>query len=140
MLQYACAWLKSLFSPQPVRLAITRRYCDANGNYIGELYMGRENKATNVMEYSMIGVSLDSMPADYAGGPMGELLDTRYNFLAFMPKNTIRVGALDPSDNDRVRRMVAELPRRDMSVMVRNSFIPDLKPFGQVAKELDRPC
>jgi hypothetical protein len=114
-------YILGLLKAKPVRLAIVRRYADANGNYVGELYM--EQEQNSISSYRMIGASLDSMPLSYVGGEMGELLDTRHDFLAYMPKYTVRVGALDPRDNDRIRQMVAKLPRRNMTLVVQNRFI-----------------
>ena len=118
----------SLLSPQPVRLAIVRRYQDANGNYVGELYMEQtiSRKHDTLSGYTMIGASLDSLPLD-ALNPSDDAgswrLDTVNDFLAAMTPRTIRVGALDPRDNDEVRRLVAKLPRRKMSLVIQNRFI-----------------
>ena len=115
-------WLQSLFKVKPVRLAIVRRYEDANGNYVGELYLEQEQKG--VFSYRMIGASLDSMPFEVGTlHGMASWLDTHNDFLAYMPENRIRVGALDPKDNDAVRLMVAKLPKRNMSLTVQNGFI-----------------
>jgi len=112
-----------------VRLAIVRKYADANGNYIGELYIEREHKG--ISGYDMIGVSLDSMPLGTVA-PVGWTLDTRNDFLApMLVPNVIRVGALEPSDNDGVRRMMGKLPRRCMTLVVQNRFIQDILSGGQ---------
>lgn len=117
-----CIWLYlvSLVSPRHVRLAIVRRYADANGNYVGELYMDNGHGS-----YGMIGASLDSLELNADGLTLhaGEMLDTRNDFLAFMPMRSVRVGALDPVDNDNVRRMIADLPRRNMTMIIHNGFI-----------------
>ena len=114
-------WLRSLLAPRSVRLAIVRRYCDANGNYIGELYLEEAGM------YGMVGVSLDSLPLDTLGErhwfDVGGYLDTGNDFLAPMTPLTVRVGAIDPRDNDTVRAMVARLPRRNMTLVVQNRFI-----------------
>lgn len=120
------AFLSGLFSSEPVLMAIARRYTDANGNYIGELYMHEHSAPT----YRMIGVSLDSLPLDIMD-PMTHTdyersnfsLDTGHDFLAPMPPNTVRVGSLDPVENDAVRARVARLPRRKMLLTVQNRFI-----------------
>jgi len=112
-------FIRGLFSRKPVRLAIVRRYQDANGNYVGELYMETEK-----LGYGMIGVSLDSMPLEVGTlHNMSSWLDTYNDFLAYMPENRIRVGSLDPADNDSVRCMVAGLPRKGMTLTVQNGFI-----------------
>ncbi len=126
MIYRLLGFLRSLFSHRPVRLAIVRRYQDANGSYVGELYM--EQTVKNVTSYNMVGVSLDSMPFGAGMGGSTSLLvrdrlDTANDFLAHMPPNTVRVGALDPRDNDAVRRMVSDLPRRNMTLAVQNCFI-----------------
>ena len=131
MIDYIFDWLSlvyhsfaGLFSRAPVRLAIVRRYQDANGNYIGELYMEREHKG--ISGYDMIGVSLDSMPLGVAGNEtmIDWTLDTRNDFLVPLTiGNVVRVGAQEPKDNDNVRRMIARLPRKRMSLIVQNRFI-----------------
>lgn len=118
------AWLRALFTRKPVRLAIVRRYCDANGSYIGELYIEREHG--NGKAYCMIGASLDSFPLDAGDIWPNELryaIDTDHDFLVPMPPNRVRVGALEPRDNDKVRKMAARLPRGRMSVTIQNRFI-----------------
>jgi hypothetical protein len=122
-------YILGLLKAKPVRLAIVRRYCDANGSFVGELYL--EQEQSGVSSYRMIGASLDTLPLDMGSrnsinGYFSELdkwLDTTNDFLVPMPLNTLRVGALDPKDNDRVRRMVARLPRRSMTLVVQNRFI-----------------
>jgi hypothetical protein len=121
-------WLRNLFSRKPVRLAIVRRYADANGSYVGELYMDQavRRKHDTFTGYAMIGVSLDTLPLDWVDDPAtwcGFTLDTMNDFLAPMTLYTVRVGALDPQDNDNVRKMVARLPRRNMTLVIQNRFI-----------------
>ena len=108
-----------LFDFSPVHLAIVRRYQDANGHNVGELYLELPDKHG----YRMVGVSLDSLPLDYTGGKLCKL-DTSRDFLALpMPRNTVRVGAVDPDNNDFIRDYVAGLPRWNRSLMVQNRFI-----------------
>jgi len=75
--------------------------------------------------YEMIGMSLDTLPLKWQDSCewMPFILDTRQDFLALMPLHTIRIGALDPKDNDRVRRMISKLPRKNMMLVVQNRFI-----------------
>jgi hypothetical protein len=118
-------FLRSLVYRAPVHLAIVRRYQDANGNYVGELY--REQTRNGISSYGMVGCSLDSLPFD-AFNPSVDAcsytLDTDRDFLALpMPPRHIRVGAFDPKDNDAVRRMIGSLPRRRMTVVIQNRFI-----------------
>lgn len=124
MLRRVWDYLRSLWSPRPVRLAIVRRYEDANGNYVGELYMD-----TDKLGYGMIGASLDSLELNADGLTLhaGELLDTRHDFLTYMPAHTVRVGALDPADNNNVRRTIASLPKGNMTLVIRNGFINELR-------------
>jgi hypothetical protein len=119
MLRQLWAALRRLIDFSPVRLAIVRRYQDANGHNVGELYLELPDKHG----YRMVGVSLDSLPLDYTGGKLWKL-DTSRDFLALpMPRNTVRVGAADPENNDFIRDYVAGLPRWNMSLMVQNRFI-----------------
>ena len=113
-------WLRSLFAPRPARLAIVRRYCDANGSYVGELYL--EGEFAGVSAYRMVGVSLDTLPLDIKTSELFDL-DTRRDFLAPMTRHCVRVGAIDPRENDAVRAMVAKLPRHGMRLDIRNGFI-----------------
>lgn len=123
MLSRLLAFIRSLFASAPVHLAIVRRYQDAQGHNVGELYM--EQEQNGVKSYRMIGASLDSFPLDLVALYQGadEWLDTERDFLAPMPIDTVRVGALDPRQNDDVRAMIARLPRRAMQVVVQNRFI-----------------
>jgi hypothetical protein len=116
-------FIKRLVVPRPVRLAIVRRYADANGSYVGELYMEQEQGGIN--SYRMIGASLDTLPLDWKEGPgwCRFDLDTKNDFLRPPTPTMVRVGALDPRDNDGVRRMVAGLPKRGMTLVVQNRFI-----------------
>jgi hypothetical protein len=111
----------SLCNRRVVRLAIVRRYADANGSYVGELYAERKGK--NFTGYEMIGASLDTLPFDIQNETDVFALDTRNDFLKPMPPMTIRVGALNPKDNDDVRTTVRKLRRRGMILMIQNGFI-----------------
>lgn len=119
-------WLYSLVNPDPVKLAIVRRYQDANRSYVGELYLYDvvQRKHDTVTGYQMIGVSLDTLPLEIGTESTTVFaLDTGNDFLAPMPPMTLRVGALEPKDNDSVRRMIRRLPRRNMTLIVKNGFI-----------------
>lgn len=107
-------WLISLFKREPICLTIVRRYIDANGSFVGELYM----------DGNMIGMSLDTLPFNLveAGFATWEL-DTKNDFLAPMPERCVRVGALQPQDNDAVRRLVGNLPPRRIVLTMQNRFI-----------------
>lgn len=135
MIQKILQVLRGWFAPRPVHLAIVRKYQDAQGNNVGELYLDQtiKRKHDELQGYTMIGVSLDSFSLDLLGLYEGasDWLDTKHDFLAPMPPDTLRVGALDPKDNDEVRQMVAKLPKRAMRVVVQNRFIEHV---------LDKPC
>jgi hypothetical protein len=114
-------WIKRFFDFTPVKLAIVRRYTDANGNYIGELYLLDERvKGHDV--YMMIGASLDNLPLEYEGGRLWSI-DTENDFLAYLRPNTIRVGALNPLDNEYVQHRVARMPYWKREIVVQNRFI-----------------
>ncbi len=131
MLSRLLAFFHGLLSPKPVRLAIVRRYADANGNWIGELYIKRRRGShLEHTSYEMVGVSLDSLPleestydGDNVDGGIGARIDLEHDFLYPMPRGFVRVGALSPQDNDSVREMVAGLPKRRMTLTVHNRFI-----------------
>jgi hypothetical protein len=124
MLSRLLDFLRSLVYRAPVHLAIVRRYQDANGNYVGELY--REQPRNGISSYGMVGASLDSFPLGTGSLDLSKtpyVLDVANDFLALMPANRLRVGAMDPKDNDAVRRMIGRLPRRRMTVVIQNRFI-----------------
>jgi hypothetical protein len=108
--------------PRTYSLAVIRRYTDANGSFVGELYL--LGTFAGVLQYSMIGVSLDTLPFDCQNGIDSFDLDTERDFLAPMPSGCVRVGAQDPQDNDAVRSHVARLAREGrIALQVQNRFI-----------------
>jgi hypothetical protein len=123
--QSVCQWLLApIFTPSVThRLVVVRRYADANGNYVGELYI--EQKNGQRIAYTMIGVSLDSLPFNTMLAEHTELvIDTKHDFLYLpMHKNTLRVGALHPADNDAVRKLVASFNPKRIVLSVENRFI-----------------
>jgi hypothetical protein len=40
-----------------------------------------------------------------------------------MPPMTLRVGAFEPKDNEKIKKMIRKLPRRNMTLLVENRFI-----------------
>ena len=114
--------LAGLFRHGPVRLAIVRRYADANGSYVGELYL--EGTLAGVSAYRLVGASLDTLPLILDGIQTDVFaLDTHNDFLAVMPPMTVRVGANEPKDNETVKKMIRRLPRHSMTLIVQNRFI-----------------
>jgi hypothetical protein len=108
--------------PRTYSFAVIRRYTDANGSFVGELYL--LGTFAGVLGYSMIGVSLDTLPFDCQNGVEGFDLDLEHDFLAPMAPGCVRVGAQDPRDNDAVRARVARLAREGtISLQVQNRFI-----------------
>lgn len=102
-------------------MAVVRRYADANGSYVGELYL--LGTFAGVLQYSMIGVSLDTLPFDARAVEVFDL-DTDNDFLAPMPPMCVRVGALNPQDNDNVRKYVAKMAHEGRIVLqVQNRFV-----------------
>lgn len=122
------AWdaLKARFvDPQPVLLVICRKYLDANGRYIGELYAQHAAKhggIGSVNGLTMIGVSLDSLALGATEG-QPDYLDTHNDFLALMPDNVIRVGAMEPLNTLAVRLAVRKMPKKCMRILLQNRFI-----------------
>lgn len=126
MIESILSWLRGLFNHEPAKLAVVRKYRDANGSYVGELYLYQtvKRKHDTVTGYVMIGASLDTLPFDTGEKETDVFaLDTGSDFLEPMPPMTLRVGALDPAENDNVRRMIRRLPRRGMTLVVQNRFI-----------------
>jgi hypothetical protein len=117
-------WVYSLFDSTPVHLAIVRRYADANGAYVGELFMYGTFAGTGC--YRLVGCSLDTLPLDLGSLSLGDepgTLDLLHDFLAPMAANTLRVGAAEPKDNEAVRKMIGRLPRRNVRLVIQNRFI-----------------
>lgn len=117
-LRRICLWL--IGCPERIKLTICRRYLDANGYYIGELYDSRG---------VLLGASLDNYEyADsYLTAMHVEILDTRNDFLQPMLNYTVRVGGLCPGDHKRVQDYVAGLDRWCYVVFdIRNRFIEDV--------------
>jgi hypothetical protein len=112
---------RGLFKRKAWSMAIVRRYTDANGSFVGELYL--LGTFCGVLQYNMIGVSLDTLP--FAAKELGSfVMDTEHDFLAPMPAQCVRVGAQDPMDNDAVRQHVAKLASDGRIVLqVQNRFI-----------------
>lgn len=119
------SFIRALFSREPIRLAIVRRYQDANGSYVGELYRFDtvSRRADTFMGYRMIGMSLDTLALDFHEENTVWSLDTRHDFLEPMPKGVVRVGSLTPEDNDNVRREIGNVPRWRIRLEVQNRFI-----------------
>lgn len=111
--------------PPPVLLVICRKYPDANGRYVGELYAQHAAKhggIGNVNGLTMIGVSLDSLALGATEG-QPDYLDTNNDFLALMPDNVIRVGAMEPERTLAVRLAVRKMPKKHMRILLQNRFI-----------------
>ena len=103
---------------RPVRLAVVRKYRDANGYNVGELYLYDPGQNA----YLMVGASLDTWPLDVA--VVDEpAMDTERSFLDPMPPLTLRVGSQTPSMNELVKSTFRHTPRRNMSVAVQNRFV-----------------
>lgn len=125
-------WVFGLFKVKRTwSMAIVRRYADANGSFVGELYL--LGTFAGVLQYSMIGVSLDTLPFE-ARTPDSFDLDVERDFLAPMPEGCVRVGAQDPRDNDAVRSHVARLARAGgIALQVQNRFVEHVmsRPSGK---------
>jgi hypothetical protein len=103
-------------------LAIVRRYTDANGSFVGELYL--LGTFAGVLGFQQIGMSLDTLPFDCQNGVPSFDLDTEHDFLFPMPSGCVRVGAQDPRDTPIVRKHVAKLATEgSIALQVQNRFI-----------------
>jgi hypothetical protein len=96
-------------------VTIVRRYADAQGHFIGELYQDER----------MIGASCDNWPlnADVATLPSSPRVCWRKSFLEPLPSNTLRVGAFEPSLNAIVQEYVAMRRWLPLRVTVCNRFV-----------------
>lgn len=123
MIDRIVSFVKQLFKRRrkAYSLAIVRRYTDANGSFVGEIYL--LGTFAGVLGYQQIGMSLDTLPFD-AKDVTAFNLDTEHDFLFPMPEGCMRVGAQDPRDNDTVRRHVARLASGgSLSLQVQNRFV-----------------
>jgi hypothetical protein len=121
MLDKIVNFIRHWIAPKTYSLAIVRRYIDANGSFVGELYL--LGSFAGVLGYQMIGVSLDTLPFD-AHEIIAFDLDTENDFLKPMSNDCVRVGAQDPQDNDSVRGHVARLARTGrLALQVQNRFV-----------------
>jgi hypothetical protein len=105
-------WLRGLFDRTPVLLTIVRRYQDAQGHNVGELYRSG----------ICIGCSLDSFSL-YPGELDAARLDLAHDFLAPMGIDTLRVGSMVPADNDAVCRTISHIPRKNIRLSFQNRFV-----------------
>lgn len=102
-------------------MAIVRRYTDANGSFVGELYV--LGSFGGVLGYQMIGMSLDTLPFDVKDVPAFDL-DVEHDFLKPMPEGCVRVGAQDPRDDTAVRTHVAKLAKTGrIALQIQNRFV-----------------
>jgi hypothetical protein len=122
MIKRFIAYLKALGRKRKTySMAIVRRYTDANGAFVGELYL--LGTFAGILGYQMIGVSLDTLPLE-AKHPNTFDLDIENDFLKPMTKYCIRVGAIDPADNENVRKHVASLFKTGkIEFQIQNRFI-----------------
>jgi hypothetical protein len=124
MIESFIAWFRGLFNRSLVHMAIVRRYTDANGYFVGELYM--YSTFAGIGSYRLVGCALDSLPFDLTSLSLADepgTLDLKHDFLEPMGANTLRVGAPEPKDNDNVRRMIGQIPSRNIRLVIQNKFI-----------------
>lgn len=122
VLDVILAWFKAIWrGKKTYSMAIVRRYADANGSFVGELYL--LGSFAGVLQYSMIGMSLDTLPFE-AHEMSGFDLDVENDFLKPMPAMCVRVGAQDPRDDKAVRDSIARIAREGTIVLqVQNRFV-----------------
>lgn len=130
LIEYIRGW----WHREPVHLAIVRRYQDAQGHNVGELY--KYDTFAGVGAYRLIGCSLDSFPLSLGSLSLGDepgALDLLHDFLAPMGDNTLRVGAPEPENNENVRQMIGKIPRRTIRLVIQNRFVEHiLEPKGKI--------
>lgn len=120
MLEKLKAKMYALFHRETVNLTVVRRYTDARGRFIGELYMGEGRPAVQ------IGMSCDTMPfsAGDDNPPQTPFrLEFNGDFLSPMDAGGLRVGAQEPAHNEAVRQIVSKRRYCKLSVRVFNRFI-----------------
>jgi hypothetical protein len=125
------SFVKSLFKRKrkAYSLAIVRRYTDANGSFVGELYL--LGTFAGVLGFQQIGMSLDTLPFD-AKDVTAFDLDTEHDFLFPMPEGCVRVGAQDPKDTNAVKKHVAKLATEGrIALQVQNRFVEHVMDGGR---------
>lgn len=112
-------WYTAMHPFDTFNVTVVRRYVDAQGHFIGELYDGDGRNAR------MIGYACDNWPlnADTAALPMHPRVCYAKSFLDPLPKNTLRVGAMEPSDNADVQAYVAMRRWCPLRITVLNRFV-----------------
>lgn len=108
-----------------VHLTIVRRYVDAQGHFIGELYEGDGRTA------SMIGMSCDNLPLNIGTNPQGKLCWSK-DFLAPMSDRTVRVGSMEPKDNESVRKHIAMKRFCPIRFTILNRFVEHIMESNNV--------
>lgn len=117
------AFFYAVHNPDTVYITIVRRYADAQKRFIGELYLGTERNA------QLLGASCDNLPfnvgLDYEGirAPVRCALEFKYDFLAPLPENTIRVGGWKPEENELVRQEISKRRYCRVKVFILNRFV-----------------
>lgn len=114
-------FIKSLwyFARHPfdvVQLTVVRRYADAQGHYIGELYDDNGRSAR------MIGVSCDNLALD-SKAAASSVLRWNEEFTAPMKANTLRVGGQVPEVNAHVWEYVALRRFCTVRIAILNRFV-----------------
>lgn len=119
MILFIKAFVYAMFHWSPIQLTVVRRYVDAQKNFIGELYEGEGRTA------KMIGVTCDNLPFDIEQLYLirRPRLCWRREFTEFLPLDTIRVGALEPENNEQVRQYVARRRFCAIRYAVLNRFV-----------------
>lgn len=119
-------WYAAMHPFEVCYFTVVRRYPDAQSNYIGELYEGSGRDAR------MIGASCDNWPLDADEHPISghPRICWSKSFLEPLPRNTLRVGAMDPEDNARLQEYVSIRRFCPIRITVLNRFIEEV---------LDRP-
>jgi hypothetical protein len=114
----AC-WYTVMHPFDVIYFTVVRRYADAQGNYISELYEG------NGRDAKMIGASCDNWPldADMKPLPTHPQLCWSKSFLDPLPRNTLRVGAMEPQDNARTQEYISIRRFCVIRIMVLNRFV-----------------
>lgn len=112
-------WYTIIHPFDVLHLTVVRRYVDAQGNFIGELYDG------NTPNAKMIGATCDNWPlnADTCPLPGAPRLCWRMSFLEPLPANTLRVGSFVPADNARAQEYIARRRFCKIRVTVLNRFV-----------------
>lgn len=112
--------INTLLTYRPILVEIVRKYTDANGAYIGEMYV-----CHSANETEFIGVTLDTFPLA-CKRLTGVYPDLYNDFLVPIPDDVFRVGAMHPEDYAKTVRRAKAFNWKNAHIVISNRFIEEI--------------